>query len=283
MRNRVNLLARLLGAVSLLAAASIPVYAQSSADVHPQLTSTFFADLGVYFPRRNLKLGVNGTVTGENDSIDFDEGLKLGRSDATFALDFGWRFGEKWSFLAQYFESSGTSSAVLDEDIEWRDVVFGAGSSVSAGQDFTLLRTFFGRSFDSADYQDFGVGLGLHILEIGAFIEGNAIVNGVPGGLRQEGASATAPLPNIGGWYTYSISPSWAFHSRLDWFGASFGDYDGRLINASVGINYNLKERFGLGIHYNHFELDVDVSKTNWHGDVKLSYSGIYANMSVYW
>lgn len=283
MRYIVNQLPRLVGALSLLAVAGVPVNAQSTSAVHPQLTAEFFTDLGVYFPRRDLKLGVNGTVTGENDSIDFDQGLNLGKSDATFALDFGWRFGEKWSFLAQYFESNGSNTAVLDEDVEWRDVVFGAGSSVSVGQDFTLLRAFFGRSFDSQDAHDFGAGLGLHILDIGASIEGNALVNGIPSGVRREGASATAPLPNIGGWYTYSISSSWAFHSRLDWFGASFGDYDGRLINASVGINYNLKDRFGLGLHYNHFELDVDVSKTNWNGDIELSYSGIYANMSVYW
>ena len=94
---------------------------------------------------------------------------------------------------------------------------------------------------------------------------------------------AAAPLPNIGAWYTYSISPNWAFKGRLDWFGASIDDYDGELINASAGLNYQVLKNFGLGIHYNHFNLDVGIQKPDWRGEIRTTYEGIFASASFYW
>ena len=98
--------------------------AEDQDDVHPYLTEKFFVDLGAYFPNREVQFRVNGTLDAPNDNIDFGREFELDKSDETFALNFGWRFGEKWELATQYFTSSGGRSAVLDEDIEWGDVVF---------------------------------------------------------------------------------------------------------------------------------------------------------------
>jgi hypothetical protein len=152
-----------------------------------------------------------------------------------------------------------------------------------AGQDFSLVRIFFGRSFDSSERQDFGVGAGLHWLELGAFIEGNIIISGGGNPFRRESVSAEAPLPNLGAWYMYSISPNWVVKGRVDWLSAEVGDYDGQLINASLGVNYQVFEHFGVGVSYNIFDLDVTISKSDWKGRAKLTYEGVYANLSFYW
>ena len=198
-------------------------------------------------------------------------------------MNFAWRFGEKWELGAQYFQSDGQRQAALEEDIEWGEFVFGAGTGVTAGIDFTVLRAFFGRNFDSADHHDFGIGLGIHYLEIGAFIEGLAILNGQQAGFRRESVKAAAPLPNVGAWYVRSLSDRWAMRLRLDWFAAEVGDYDGELINASAGLNFQLFDHVGLGVSYNFFELDVGVSKRGWRGEVKTIYDGLFVHASVYW
>jgi hypothetical protein len=127
------------------------------------------------------------------------------------------------------------------------------------------------------------LGLGIHWLEISASIEGNAVVNGVPAGFRRESVSAKAPLPNIGAWYTYSISPKWAFRARLDWLSAKVGEYDGTLINAAAGLNYQIFEHAGFGLSYNLFDLDLNINKRGWHGNVNTSYEGAFVHMSFYW
>ena len=190
--------------------------AEEQGDVHPYLTEKFHLDTGVYFPDRKVRLSADGLISGPNDPIDFQTEFGLDRKDETFSLNFGWRFGKKWQLGGQYFESSGARGAVLTEDIEWKDVVFGQGTGAVAGQEFRLVRVFFGRNFESSERHAFGVGAGLHWLELGAFIEGSIITGGGGTAFATESVSASAPLPNIGIWYMYSISPNWAFRSRLD-------------------------------------------------------------------
>ena len=260
-----------------------PLSAEEQGGIHPYLDQEFFVDLGMFFPDREVKLSVNGSVLGPGDQIDFDEELGLKRSDETFSLNFGWRFGEKWELGGQYFESSGRTQSVLTEDVEWKDVVFGAGTGVAVGQEFSVIRVFFARRFESSDENEFGIGAGLHWLELSAFIEGNVIINDGENIFRRESVSAAAPLPNIGVWFMHSFSPKWAFKSRLDWMSANVGEYNGTLINAAVGVNYQMFEHFGLGLNYNIFNLDIGVRKSGWKGSFETIYDGPYAYVSVYW
>ncbi len=274
---------RTAGGIAIASMLTMPVFAQESADVHPLLTARFFADVGVYFPKREFTIRVNGSLDDINLPIDFDEQLNLTKNDTTVAFDFGWRFSDRWSVLTQYFESHDGTSVALQQDLEWGDITFGAGSGVGAGQDFRVVRVFFGRTFDSNERHDFGIGAGFHWMEISAYIEGNAIINGVPSGIRRESVAAEAPLPNVGVWYDFSISPRWAIRGRIDWISASVDEYSGHLTNISLGVNYRMLERFGLGLNYNFLELDVDVTKSNWRGQVVTRFSGLYAFLSFYW
>lgn len=269
--------------VALFAGGTISLPAEAQDGVHPYLTEKFLLDLGVYFPERRVEIGVDGPIHSVDGGIDFEESFGMKKSDEIFSLNFGWRFGEKWQLGAQYFAASAERSNVLQEDVEWNDITFGQGTGVAVGQEFELERLFFSREFRSSDKQEFGLGLGIHRLEIDAFIEGNAVINGAPAGFRRESVSATAPLPNIGAWYAYSFSPKWAFRARLDWLSAKVGEYDGTLINAAAGFNYQMFEHAGFGLNYNLFELELNVDKRGWNGSVKTSYSGLFAYVSFYW
>jgi len=256
--------------------------AAESDDVHPFLERGFSLDFGVFFPDRKLDVRVNGTLADINDEIDFDEGFRLGNTDETFAAELSWRFRGKWSVVGQYFKSTDSARAVLEEDIEWGDVVFGAGSNASAGTNFSLTRIFFGRQLDTSKFHDFGIGGGLHWLEMGTFIEGTILINGTPTTSRRS-VSESAPLPNIGVWYKYSISPRWALRTRLDLLSADVGDYDGLLVNVSLGVNFQAFENFGIGLNYNYFELDVSIDKSGWRGKIETTYDGVYVYASFYY
>ena len=89
---------RLLFCVLLIAGTNL-VHAQEPGNVHPSLTEKFVLDVGVFFPSRNFEIHVNGNIAGGNETIDFENEFGLNKSDETFAIDFGWRFGKKWSLL----------------------------------------------------------------------------------------------------------------------------------------------------------------------------------------
>jgi hypothetical protein len=270
--------------VSLIVIASMQQgHAANTEGVHPYLSDKYFVDVGVFWPDRRLRMSVNGSAGEINEPIEFEENLKLKKADDIFSAEFGWRFTEKWRLIGQHFESGGDTSWVLDEDIEWQDVIFQAGTRASGGAEFTLLRVFFARDFNVGKRHEFGLGAGIHWLDISAYIEGTILIESGESAYAKESVGISAPLPNIGTWYNYSLSDRWALTSRLDFFSADIGRYDGTMANFSIGFNYQVARNFGLGLNYNYFDLDVGINKSNWTGRVETSYEGIYANLSFFW
>ncbi|HET6566052.1 MAG TPA: hypothetical protein VFG52_11610 [Xanthomonadales bacterium] len=257
-------------------------FAQSSSDLHPWLEDSFILTVGGFYPRKEFKLSVDGESS--NNQIDFDRDAAVVDSEATGALNFRWKFGEKWSLAGQYYATRDSGQAVLDEDIIFRDNVLRAGSNIGAGADLDLARIFLGREFFTDEpYHEFGLGFGLHWLQIGAYVEGEMFINDESRGFQRESVSADLPLPNIGGWYWRSLSPKWLLITRLDWFSASIGDYSGSLWNAGVGINYQAWEHVGFGLSYQYFKIDVDVEKNNWLGNVQLTQDGPALSVNFNW
>ena len=264
---------------AVLLVASFPIAAQDN--VHPELSSKYSLDLGLFFPERSVKLRAGVAAAGTRD-IDFGSEFGLEKHDQMGAIDFRWRFGEKWSLSAQHFEASGEGTAELGEDVEWNDLVFDSGTNVTAVTEFALYRIFFGRSFARTDDVDFGFGAGIHWLDMSAELSGSILVNNTVT-FRRETVKSSAPLPNIGGWYHHSLSPRWAIKARADWFKANIDEYDGRLINFQVGVNFAWFRHGGIGVAYNYFEFDAGVNGSNWRGAADILYEGPFAFVNIYW
>jgi hypothetical protein len=262
---------------------SAPACSQETDTVHPFLSNTYFIDIGAFFPDRVLNLSVDGSRGEDRDLILISEEVNFNESDTTLALEFGWHFGEKWRLVGQYFDSSGSDSWTLGEDVEWGDDVFLSGTNATISNNFTLVRTFIGRNFSANEKHDFGVGVGIHWLDIGAQLEGTIIVNGEEVASGKRSVHVSSPLPNAGIWYTYSISNRWAIKGRVDWLSANIDPYDGTLTNVGLGVNFQATRNFGIGLSYNDFDLDVVVDDSGWDGQVVMSYEGLYAYLSFYW
>jgi hypothetical protein len=260
---------------------SSSVAAQEAGDYHPILTSKFTLGAGVYFPEKNFNIQVDGSVPEEE--IDFDQALKYDTSDATGSLTFRWRFGEKWSLSGQYWSLDSSGGTVLEEDIEWQDVVFKEGTFANGGADTTIGRIFLGRVFSSSARHEFGLGVGLHRLTLDSFLEGEIIVDEETTEFQRVSVDAAFPMPNIGGWYMYSWSPKWLFEARLDWLSASFGNYSGGILNAAAGVNYQAFKNIGIGLYYNSFNVDVDVEKSDWRGSAESKQNGPFIAVTATW
>ena len=260
----------------------LPGSALAQNDTHPMVSSTYGLSLGVFFPSRTIDLGAGANVQGPQQDVDFRDSFGIARSDRLFEADFIWRFGEKWSLAGQYYSASDQATKSLEEDVTWNDVEFGADTFIRAETGLKLMRVFFGRSIGNDDRMDAGIGVGFHWLDLRASVEGEILVgDGLE--FRREVVGAKAPLPNIGAWYRRSLSPRWAFQARADWFSADIGEYDGRLLNLSVGAEYLLFRNASLGVAYNDFELDVSVESSNWDGTAEVGYEGPYVYLSFYW
>ena len=264
---------------------------QDAEPIHPYLGNKFFASVGIFLPDQNTRMGLESSVDvslpdpepAPNKTIDFEETFDFRDSDETFSAEIGWRFGEKWQLRGQYFGVDNSSRLTLEEDVEWGDYVFNEGTFVGAGSDYQITRLFFGRTFKSSPKSELGLGIGAHILDISAYVNGNAMVDGIDVGFRQERASVSAPLPNFGAWYMHAFSDKWAATVRVDWLSASVREYDGHIINSALSVGYALTDHFGIGLAYNFFELDVRVDDPDWTGRITSRFDGPYVSLTGYW
>jgi hypothetical protein len=267
----------------ILSQASSALLAQDY-DYHPLLSDTFDVSVGAMRSNNSFKLESDlGSDIG--DDIDFDSTLDVSDHSTFFNGQLRWAFGseKKWSVAAQYFSTDAKGDAVLTEDVEWDGLTFREGTFVDAGVKIEVFRLFFGRSIFKNDRSEFGLGVGLHTLKLKAFIEGEVKIDDNTTDFQRGDVDVSQPLPNIGAWYYFSPARKWLLRGRVDWIGASIGDYDGHMWNMNIGVNYQAFRHVGFDLSWQYFNVNVNVDSDDWTGGADMKYSGPVVAITGNW
>ena len=243
-----------------------------SQDIHPLLTDRFVFNMGLYLPTKNLRV----KASSNNDEIDFNEAFDMNQKENTPAFNFIWKFSKnkKWNVGVEYFKVKSGHTSAIEKDIEWEDVVYKAGAELKVGFGVSMYRIFFGRSLSLGPKHDFGVGLGVHAMDISSFVQGEAYIDDHTTSFERKSVSAVAPFPNIGLWYFYAPTPKWALTARVDWFGITVGDFTGSLWNVAPGFKYQILDNLGVGLNYRYFQAGLDIDKDQFDGGLNMQFSG---------
>lgn len=254
-------------------------------EYHPFLSDRFTASLGAMRSSDVFKISAEDFEDGSSSDVDFGDDLGVSRHSTFFNGQLRWKFGknQRWSIWGQYFGNNAKGSKTLDEDVDWDGVIFKKGSYAEAGIKLSVARLLLGYSLFKNDRNDFGIGAGIHNLDLSSYIEGEIITDDGTTGQRRAEVGANQILPNVGTWYNYSPARRWLLHARLDWIGASIGDYDGDMWNAIAGVNFQAFRHVGFDLYWQYFNLDVNVNKDDWHGGVDLTYSGPVIAITAAW
>jgi opacity protein-like surface antigen len=256
-------------------------------DYHPTLSDNFVASLGAMKSSNSFQMRADPIIepTPFGGDIDFGDSLGVDHNSTFFNGNLRWKFGKKrkWGLAAQYFSNDATGSSVLEEDIEWENHVFREGTYAQAGVKLAVARLFIGRSLFKNAQNDFGLGVGIHNLDLSVFIEGEIKIDDETTDKLRTSDSASQILPNIGGWYNFSPGKRWLLHGRVDWISADIGEYDGTLWNVSAGVNYQAWRHVGIDLSWQYFDLQVKVDKSDWVGGAKMTYSGPVLAVTFAW
>lgn len=239
---------------------------------HPLLSSKFQFYTGIYFPTKSVKFSANGT--SPNNLIDFSKTFDLNNNEATPQLGFKWLYTKKWYLSVEYFSIRNSHKIELEEDLNFGDITFTKGSYVEGGHKMNLFRVFTGRSFYHSQKHEIGAGFGIHLLNIGPYIEGEVRINEEETTFKRVNLKTNAPLPNIGIWYFFSPGSKWLLETKIDWFGVHFGEYSVELWDISGTINYQIFKNIGAYASYNFFKFNAGVNKANWDGRFSLKFNG---------
>jgi hypothetical protein len=255
-------------------------------DYHPELSDNFSVSLGAFRSDHGFKISSTGSDEDDDgERIDFDDSLGVSKSATLVNAQLRWKFGKnrKWSLWGQYFQNDASGEATLTEDVPWQGIIFREGTFVGAGVDFAVTRVFIGRSFVKNQQHDFGIGLGLHNLDMAVYIEGDISIDDETTEFFRGDADKSQPLPNIGTWYNFSPARKWLIHGRVDWISADIGDYDGTLWNTNIGVNYQAFRHVGFDLSYQYFNLNLGVKDSDWRGEIDMTYSGPVLSVTGNW
>ncbi|MCU0969853.1 MAG: hypothetical protein MUF03_13745 [Rubrivivax sp.] len=268
-----------LQAALLLAGALAAGPAAAQGNAQGLLDNSFVFNAGGFLLSTDVEATLNGQST-VNPQLDFNETFGLG-DDATRArVDALWRITPRHHLRFMYFNNTETRTRVIDRDVEWGDYVFLANGEISAETSFKVYQLSYEYAFAKAPAYEWAASLGVHVTDLGLSLAGNANVvrpdgSVVAAGFATEAGEALAPLPVIGLRAGWAFAPNWYLDAQAQLFGLSVDEYDGSWSDLRLGVTWMFHRHFGVGLGYNRFAVDVDVEKTNFNGNLKVSYSGL--------
>ena len=127
----------------------------------------------------------------------------------TTRIDGYYRFKEKHALGFSYYQLNSSGSTQAGRDITLPDpndpqgeIIIPVGADVESNLDTEILKLNYIWSFYQSQQAGMALNLGLHITRLEAAIKGQLVV-GDPLSVEEVDVGVTAPLPVIGGRFTY--------------------------------------------------------------------------------
>ena len=232
--------------------------------------------LGGFFPSTNTKLKIDGTQVG---SIVDLENLGLSDDDTLWRLDGYWRFAKKHRLGFGFFQFNRDGSIRLDEQLEIGDEIFEIGFLTATELQLDFYTIDYLYSFYQGEKWEIAGGLGVYWVGLDFSIGASLDINNNPifGGPVVESTDFNGPLPYLALVFEYYITPKWLAIIKGGYFQLEVGDIDGRLTNLGAKLEYQFTKRWGLGVGYDAFRIDVDIEDNNLRSNIEYNYQGVQA------
>jgi hypothetical protein len=243
------------------------------------LDGTVVGNLGGFFVGTDLKAKLNGE-TSNNSNVDFDKTFGDSGDQTRIRADVLWRITPNHHLRFLYFNNDVTRKRTIDEDVAWGDHVFTAGGDVKAKSNFKIGEIAYEYAFIRQPTFELNGSLGVHWMDIGIKLSGDAIVTDENGnttsvsGSSKKG-SVSAPLPVVGVRAGWVVAPQVYLDAQAQFFKAKIDNIDGSILDLRAGATWMFSQNFGVGVGYNRFTTNVKIEKKNFDGTLKTGYQGL--------
>ena len=212
--------------------------------------------------------------------IDLERDLGLNDSDTVFTGELVLRLTRRQRLEFGYMSLNRSASKDLTFTIKFGGETFNAMTNVATTLDIDVYRFAYGYSFVNTGGIEFGVTVGVHVLDI------NVSITDTSGPLGTEQADVTAPLPNIGVYAGRTLIKNFTIVGKGQIFLLEVDEFDGKMINVTIALEYQPFKRVSIG-HlligggYSFFDLDFDSTSADFPGgfDFKVSGPIVYAGL----
>jgi hypothetical protein len=206
--------------------------------------------------------------------IRLEDDLGLESQLDTFVVGGRYRFNERHQIGFSYADLDRSASRVLDRDIEFGEYVFKAGSNLASRFGTTMFRVKWKYNVAQGERLAAGFGLGLSTFAINLGLDGTVEVDDGNGNqiLRaaEEGSDFIAPVPLIGMWIDYAITPRLLVRASVETVNFSISGNAGRVLDSGFFFEYYFTRLFGLGFGFT--STDIEYSKDDEDKFIRVKY-----------
>jgi hypothetical protein len=276
-------LATTLVASSVLAQQAVPLnngVLVDASSTPAYLTDSFSLSLGTFVVASNVKATLDGSAAGSTAPVDFNHTFGSGSDHQRIRADALWRMTPTQHLRFVYFDNNVTRTRNLDQDFAWGNLTFQTNASASFESKLAVYELSYEYAFVRRPNFEFAAGAGIHMLDMSLKLSGNATVtdsNGTvtPASFESKTSNLPAPLPVIGARASWAVTPTIFIEPEAQWFKFKYDAYDGSWWDLRVAAKWMFSRHFGVGLGYDYFRVNVDVSKANFNGNLNLGYSGL--------
>ncbi len=241
-------------------------------------TETFTLNLGGILNQFDTRMRVNGqTTTGTDINLE-NNGMK--DTQSSFFAAGTWRFAARHRLDADYFSAKRSGSRTYSDSITIGDNTYPLGATVSASSETQFFLADYRYSFMKTDSVELAGALGFY----GGHFKFNADAVATGSGTSRSSStsvSTTVPLPVVGATLDWYASPRLKLSGFAEGMKANIGDVDGSIFVTGAAAEYMFARNLGAGLRYMYSEVDVDVTKTNFNGNVnwRMNSVSLYAKL----
>jgi hypothetical protein len=234
----------------------------------------YWAVLEYFYPTISSTVHMDAAATARTGTtISLEDDLDLSGRKGTPYTNLGLRLGETWRLELEYYALKRSASRTTARQIDWGDSTFPAGATLSSTFDSTIYRVTGGWSFVKTPETEAGIGFGLHVTDFMTLLSGQGSgPNGL--GFQTEVHRQLVPLPTLGGFGTWTVTPRLALRGRVDYLSFSYDDYDGSLSNTMVLVEWRFSQHFGAGAGYRYVGYKLAVKRSDFPIDMRYVFKG---------
>lgn len=181
-----------------------------------------------------------------------------------------------WSLnlVFNHFERDG--EAVVGDPYNFNGSPFPVGAVVDSDARADAYILNLGYSFIKKPNYEIGAGLGLHAFDLKVKLDGYVRVGDIISDpIPAADHELIAPVPNFRLFGSYAFGPRTLVKLEGGWLSLEYGDYGGRYLYTSAGVEYRITERFGIGAAYQYTDMDFEYGPDNKKVEYEIEFDGI--------
>jgi outer membrane protein len=199
--------------------------------------------------------------------IDLENLLGLPDDQTILHFDAIYRIGTYHRLELGYLATSRSGQRTLQNDLDFGDARFPAGTTVSSHFDTKILRVGYAYSLINDAQKELGIMGGLHFSKFSTEISATATG-------QSEISNAATPLPVIGLHGNVALGENSSLGARIQFFRMDFHRFEGSLSFATLDWQRRFGDTFSAGIAYNYYALNLDSRDNDVRGSLDVRHQG---------